>query len=342
MLEDLVSQKEIVKAVSEMIAGDKLPHLLFYGPPGTGKTSTILAAARAIFTPKNMQSRVLELNASDERGIGVVRDKIVSFASSQGLHDMMATGGGSAKRQIKLVILDEADAMTKDAQNALRRIIEKYTDSTRFCIICNYLSKIIPALQSRCTRFRFAPLKEEQVLPRLDHIIQEERLTVDEGGKRALFILSKGDMRRMINILQSTALSSSNAIDEGAVYRCVGYPHPSVVNDIFRLLLNNRIEVAAKKLSKIRIDNGIALADILDGLLDLVKEVDFPNKVLELLFHRLALIEQRLAIGCSEKMQSLALISAFIQARELAFEKFAELDTSIATSISPNTSGILT
>ncbi|CAK5011063.1 unnamed protein product [Meloidogyne enterolobii] len=258
-LSDLVSQEEIVNSISKMIAEDRLPHLLFYGPPGTGKTTTILAAARKMFPLKGMKSRLLELNASDERGIDVVRNKIVSFASSQGLQDVFsATNTTSAKRPIKLVILDEADAMTKDAQNALRRIIEKlklfsfnffqliylrYTDSTRFCIICNYLSKIIPALQSRCTRFRFAPLKQEQVMPRIDYIIQKEELNVTDDGKDALFKLSKGDMRRIINVLQSTALAT-DVINEKGVYSCVGYPRPNVVEKILRILLDSTIEVA--------------------------------------------------------------------------------------------------
>lgn len=322
-LSDLVSQKEIVNAVTKMIDQDRLPHLLFYGPPGTGKTSTILAAAKKIFTPKSMQSRVLELNASDERGIGVVREKIVNFASSQGLYDMISATEG--KKQIKLVILDEADAMTKDAQNALRRIIEKYTDSTRFCIICNYLSKIIPALQSRCTRFRFAPLKEKHIASRLDHVIKQENLNVTDDGKKALFKLSKGDMRRIINILQSTALSS-NVINEDSVYSCVGYPHPNVVKDIFKILMDNTIEIAEKKITNIRLTQAIALADILDGLLDLIREVDISDKVLALLCDQLAQIEIRLSIGCSEKIQTLALISAFIQARYYIFDDAKEVN----------------
>ncbi|KAF7637394.1 AAA domain-containing protein [Meloidogyne graminicola] len=225
-LSDLVSQEEIVNSITKMIDEDRLPHLLFYGPPGTGKTTTILAAARKMFPRKGMQSKLLELNASDERGIDVVRNKIVSFASSQGLQEVFAASNtGTGKKAIKLVILDEADAMTKDAQNALRRIIEKYTDSTRFCIICNYLSKIIPALQSRCTRFRFAPLKKEQVILRIEYIIKKEKLNVTDDGKDALFKLSKGDMRRIINILQSTSLST-DVINEESVYRCVGHPRP--------------------------------------------------------------------------------------------------------------------
>lgn len=142
-----------------------MPHLLFYGPPGTGKTSTILACAKQLYTPVQFKSMVLELNASDDRGIGIVRGQILNFASTRTIFS----------GTFKLIILDEADAMTNDAQNALRRIIEKYTENVRFCVICNYLSKIIPAVQSRCTRFRFAPLTPEQILPRLDKIVELEK-----------------------------------------------------------------------------------------------------------------------------------------------------------------------
>jgi replication factor C subunit 3/5 len=142
-----------------------LPHLLFYGPPGTGKTSTILACAKMMYTPQQFSSMVLELNASDDRGINVVRTQILNFASTKMIF----------KSGVKLIILDEADAMTNDAQNALRRIIEKFTDNVRFCLICNYLSKIIPALQSRCTRFRFGPLRFDQMVPRLKEVIDSEK-----------------------------------------------------------------------------------------------------------------------------------------------------------------------
>ncbi len=139
-LEELISHDDIIKTIRKFISEDKLPHLLFYGPPGTGKTSTILACAKEIYSPKEFNSMVLELNASDDRGINVVRGQILSFASTRTIFN---------KGVAKLIILDEADAMTNDAQNALRRIIEKFTDNVRFCLICNYLSKIIPAVQSR-------------------------------------------------------------------------------------------------------------------------------------------------------------------------------------------------
>jgi len=190
-LEDVISHKEIVTTIDKLINANKLPHLLFYGPPGTGKTSTILACARKMYG-KNFRSMVLELNASDDRGIDVVRQQIKDFASTR---KIFSTG-------VKLVILDEADAMTNPAQAALRRVIEKYTTNTRFCLICNYINKIIPALQSRCTRFRFGPLKNDMVMPRLEHVIKQEGIEVTQDGIKALLAISNGDMRKILNILQ--------------------------------------------------------------------------------------------------------------------------------------------
>lgn len=138
---------------------------------------------------------ILELNASDDRGIDVVRQQIQDFASTQSF-------SFGAKSPVKLVLLDEADAMTKDAQFALRRVIEKYTKNTRFALICNHVNKIIPALQSRCTRFRFAPLDAIHVTERLKHVIEAEELDVKETGLTALVRLSNGDMRKALNILQ--------------------------------------------------------------------------------------------------------------------------------------------
>ncbi|CAF2087434.1 unnamed protein product, partial [Rotaria magnacalcarata] len=179
-LDELVSHKDIIDTIRRYISLGELPHLLFYGPAGTGKTSTILALAKQMYTPTEM------------RGIGIVRDEIQTFVSTQTLH----------KKGIKLIILDEADAMTNDAQNALRRIIEQYTATARFCFICNYLSKIIPAVQSRCTRFRFGPLSNEQMMPRLEYVIEKEQVQIEPEGKKAILQLANGDMRRALNILQ--------------------------------------------------------------------------------------------------------------------------------------------
>uniref|UniRef100_A0A1B6CRQ5 AAA+ ATPase domain-containing protein n=2 Tax=Clastoptera arizonana TaxID=38151 RepID=A0A1B6CRQ5_9HEMI len=251
-LDDLISHEDIIRTINKFIKADQLPHLLFYGPPGTGKTSTILACAKQLYSQSQFTSMVLELNASDDRGIGIVRGQIMNFASTRTIF----------KSGYKLIILDEADAMTNDAQNALRRIIEKFTDNVRFCIICNYLSKIIPALQSRCTRFRFGPLASEQILPRLQYVIEQENVTATEDGKKALIDLSQGDMRKVLNILQSAATAFPE-VNEETVYTCVGHPLKSDITNVLHWLLNSDFATTYKNIQQLKISKGLALQDIL-------------------------------------------------------------------------------
>uniref|UniRef100_A0A1D1Z8F7 Replication factor C subunit 5 n=1 Tax=Anthurium amnicola TaxID=1678845 RepID=A0A1D1Z8F7_9ARAE len=191
-LADVAAHRDIVDTIDRLTNENRLPHLLLYGPPGTGKTSTILAVARKLYGAQ-YHNMILELNASDDRGIDVVRHQIQDFASTRSF---------DAKYSVKLVLLDEADAMTKDAQFALRRVIEKYTRSTRFTLICNHVNKIIPALQSRCTRFRFAPLDATHITERLQYVIKAEGIDVSESGLAAVVRLGSGDMRKALNILQ--------------------------------------------------------------------------------------------------------------------------------------------
>ncbi|GAB6023931.1 Replication factor C (RF-C) subunit [Chamberlinius hualienensis] len=305
-LDDLISHEDIIKTIGRFVEEGRLPHLLFYGPPGTGKTSTILAVAKQLYTPKQFGSMVLELNASDDRGIDVVRDRIMSFASTRTIFNA----------GFKLVILDEADAMTNDAQNALRRIIEKFTDNTRFCIICNYLTKIIPALQSRCTRFRFGPLSAEQMLPRLQMVIKEENVDVTEDGVNALMTLGYGDMRKAINILQSTSMAY-NVVNEENVYSCVGHPLKKDISEMVNCLLNDTFTDAYNKLLKLKLAKGLALQDILTEVHQYVHRIVFPANVRIYLLTHLSNLEFRLAIGTNEKIQLSSLIAIFFQAREL-------------------------
>lgn len=207
---------------------DQLPHLLFYGPPGTGKTSTIMALARRLYG-KQFKNHVLELNASDDRGIDVVRGQIKSFASTRNVFS-------TQQDTFKLIVLDEADAMTQAAQAALRRVIEQYTKNVRFCLICNYVNKIIPAIQSRCTRFRFSPLDTAQVARRVDYVIDAEHCQVEPAARDAILTLAKGDMRRALNILQACH-AAGGVIDEDAVYNCTGHPHPRDIETAFQAML---------------------------------------------------------------------------------------------------------
>lgn len=207
-LSDVSGHQDILATINKFVDSNRLPHLLLYGPPGTGKTSTILALARRIYGTENMRQMVLELNASDDRGIDVVREQIKTFASTK----QIFTVGGASKTggmaSYKLIILDEADAMTNTAQMALRRIMEKYTANTRFCVIANYTHKLSPALLSRCTRFRFSPLKEGDIRVLVDKVILEESVKITGEATDALVTLSKGDMRRALNVLQACHASS--------------------------------------------------------------------------------------------------------------------------------------
>uniref|UniRef100_A0A0N5AZ16 AAA domain-containing protein n=1 Tax=Syphacia muris TaxID=451379 RepID=A0A0N5AZ16_9BILA len=329
-LDDLVSRKEMTETISRFITENRLPHLLFYGPPGTGKTSTILAAAKQMYTPKQFSSMVLELNASDDRGIGIVRDQIMNFAQTKTLHI-----DKNERNCVKLVILDEADAMTKDAQSALRRVIEKFTDNVRFCIICNYLSKVIPAIQSRCTRFRFAPLSESDMLPRLRSIAKAENVNLTTDGEQALLRLSEGDMRLVLNIMQSAAMAFPE-VNEQNVYLCVGQPMPSDVMNVIKYLLNDSFEDAFNKIENMRIERGFALSDILLAMHDTIFQLDVPEEVTASLIAKMSEIEFRLSRGCTDRIQLASLISAFTEVRAFVDKAIPNNDNDDGSGGNPN------
>ncbi|XXG60676.1 hypothetical protein AAC387_Pa04g2520 [Persea americana] len=305
-LADVAAHRDIVDTIDRLTNENKLPHLLLYGPPGTGKTSTILAVARKLYGT-HYHNMILELNASDDRGIDVVRQQIQDFASTQSF-------SFGAKSLVKLVLLDEADAMTKDAQFALRRVIEKYTKSTRFALICNHVNKIIPALQSRCTRFRFAPLNATHVKERLQHVIKAEGLDVSDSGLEAFVRLSNGDMRKALNILQSTHMASQT-ITEEAVYLCTGNPMPKDIEQICFWLLNEPFAASFRYISEIKMKKGLALVDIVREVTMFIFNIKMPSDARVQLINDLADIEYRLSFGCNDKLQLGALVTGFSHAR---------------------------
>ncbi|KAK0239151.1 P-loop containing nucleoside triphosphate hydrolase protein [Armillaria nabsnona] len=305
-LNDVVSHKDITSTIEKFIEKNRLPHLLFYGPPGTGKTSTILAVARRIYG-SDYRKQILELNASDERGIDVVREQIKQFAETRTLFS----------KGYKLIILDEADMMTQAAQAALRRVIEQYTKNVRFCIICNYVNKIAPAIQSRCTRFRFSPLPIDQVEKRLVTVVEAERVHLTDDGKKALLKLSKGDMRRALNVLQACH-AAYDIIGETEIYNCTGSPHPADVETIVKSMLSDEFTTSHQMISAMKTERGLALQDLITGAYEFIEGIDLKPAARIYLLDHLATTEHRLSTGGSEKIQLTALLSAFKNAVELS------------------------
>lgn len=303
-LEDLVAHEDIINIITNLIDSDNLPHLLLYGPPGTGKTSTIVAAAKRMYG-KSYTSMTLELNASDARGIDVVRNEIKEFAGTKQLFN----------KGVKLIILDEADAMTSDAQFALRRVIEKYTKNARFCLICNYVSKIIPALQSRCTRFRFAPLTQKQIQLRLQEVAKSENVSLTPDGLQAVLNLSGGDMRRVLNLLQSTAMSHEE-VNESNVYSTSGAPLPIDVDQILNWLMNETMANAYTNISQMCAQKGYALCDILQDLAVKLMNMKLDAAPLARLLNGMSNVEHRLASGTDEKIQTASLVGVFVETRQ--------------------------
>ncbi|PYH81494.1 activator 1 subunit 3 [Aspergillus uvarum CBS 121591] len=335
-LDDVSGHQDILATINKFVEANRLPHLLLYGPPGTGKTSTILALARRIYGSKNMRQMVLELNASDDRGIDVVREQIKTFASTKQIFSMApaAASGGSSLASFKLIILDEADAMTATAQMALRRIMERYTANTRFCIIANYTHKLSPALLSRCTRFRFSPLKERDIRVLVDQVIEKEQINIQPEAVDSLVKLSKGDMRRALNVLQACHASSiplpmkdapqdqprpePETITNETIYDCIAAPHPSDIEEIMRTLLNTSdITSCLNTINTIKTNKGLALADILSALGDQLQRVEVPAQTRITWLEGLAEIEWRLAGGGSETMQTGGLVGVVRNGCEL-------------------------
>ena len=332
-LADVSGHQDILATINKFVDSNRLPHLLLYGPPGTGKTSTVLALARRIYGGKNMRQMVLELNASDDRGIDVVREQIKTFSSTKQIFagSFDKSKQDDAIANFKLIILDEADAMTSTAQMALRRIMEKYTANTRFCIIANYTHKLSPALLSRCTRFRFSPLKERDIRVLVDKVIAEERVNIAPDATDALVTLSKGDMRRALNVLQACHASSTplhvpgqpvpeekdvqrDFITTETIYTCIAAPHPADISLITQTLLTTSdVTSCLSTINTLKRTKGLALADILTAMADQLAEVDAPTQTRVAWLEGLADIEYRLSGGGSEQVQTGGLVGVVRQ-----------------------------
>jgi len=209
-IDEIVGNGQVISILDNMVEKNSLPHIILFGSSGTGKTSTVLAFAKKIYG-KFYRHMILELNGSDDRGINVVREQIKEFCSTNNnLYKMF-----NKKNMYKLVILDEVDSMTLDGQFALRRIIENYTENTRFCLICNYITKITPALRSRCLAFRYEPLSNEFIMDKLYDIMDKEKVDLDDKIIDKIIVKSNGDLRKSINMLQCLTTFSKISSNKG-------------------------------------------------------------------------------------------------------------------------------
>ncbi|VVC93035.1 replication factor C subunit 4 isoform X1 [Leptidea sinapis] len=295
-IDDIVDQGEVVQVLRECLSGSDLPHLLFYGPPGTGKTSAILAAARQLFGDIT-RDRVLELNASDERGIQVIRDKVKAFAQ---LTVSSTKSDGRPCPPFKLVILDEADSMTNAAQAALRRTMERETRTTRFCLICNYVSRIIPPITSRCSKFRFKPLSRENVIKRLREVCESEGVNVGEGDVLHQAVdTCDGDLRRALTALQCCQRLLGKITAEGLI-EVTGLVPEAMVNEYLNIKEYSDLEQFVEKF----LMDAYSASQLLEQLsATVVSGGHLTNKQKCDISEKLAVCSHRLLDGGAEIMQ---------------------------------------
>lgn len=288
---DIRGQKEIVKRVKSFVEQKNMPHLLFAGPAGVGKTSLALVIVRQFFTDSWHQN-FLELNASDERGIDVIRIKVKDFARTKAIGDV----------PFKIIYLDECDALTKEAQQALRRTMENYTTTCRFILGCNYSSKIIDPIQSRCAVFRFKPLDKAEQLKIIEKISHDEGLKIDEKAKEALITVSEGDCRKLENLLQSSSVLGKD-ISEDSIFSIASSAKPKEVIDILKLATENKFIDARDKLLDTMLKHGLSGLDIIKQIQKEILNLDIDGRAQLELIAKCGEAEFRISEGSDEFIQ---------------------------------------
>jgi len=303
-LDDIVGQDEIVERLSSYVKSGNLPHLLFTGSAGVGKTTAAVTLAREFFKD-SWQMNFRELNASDERGIDVVRNQIKQFARTTPL--------GDAK--FKILFLDEADALTTDAQAALRRTMESYAQTCRFILSCNYSSKIIDPIQSRCAIYRFKPLGEAAVKEEVHRIAKKEGLNITKEAMDAIVYIAQGDMRKAINALQGAAIIS-NKIDDKMVYAITSTARPDEIDDLLKRSLSRDFDGAESVLAFLLHDRGIAPNELINQCYRAIVKMNLDRDLKVELIDHLGETDFRLSEGANSDIQMEAMIARFIRSSE--------------------------
>jgi replication factor C small subunit len=294
-----VGQDEIVKRLKSYVRTKNLPHLLFSGPPGVGKTAAAISIVKETFG-ETWRNNFIELNASDERGIDIIRHKVKDFAR-------MAPLG---EAEFKVIFLDEADALTNDAQSALRRTMERYSATTRFILSCNYSSKIIEPIQSRCAVYRFKPLSTEAVAKRISYIAKQEGLEIAPGGMKAIEYVAGGDMRRAINALQAAALLGE-MVDEDTIYRITSTARPEEIKELITTALKGDFVGARGMLDDLLLSKGLSGEDVVVQIHRAMMDLDMPDREKVRLIDRIGEIDFRMTEGANERIQLEALLAYF-------------------------------
>ena len=298
-LSEVVGQTPVTSRLKNYAKERSMPHLLFAGPAGTGKTTSALALAQELFG-ELWKHNLHELNASDERGIDVVRGKIKEFARTAPL----------GEDGFKIIFLDEADALTGAAQAALRRTMEKYSRTCRFVMSCNYSSKIIDPIQSRCAVFRFRPIKAEDIERYLKFVAAKEELNIDNEAYESLTYLAQGDLRRAINGLQMAAAANVD-ITPDVVYQAVAAARPEEVKEALEMALNNNFAGARERLDTLQITYGLAGEDVLRQMHRSIRDLEIPDSIKVQMIEKLAEADFRLSEGANARIQIEAVIANF-------------------------------